>query len=96
MILRRPKIDWIMGTGQNRTHMIYVTTDLKQIYTTNVSFGHGEHPGESGAAADGPAAGNAAAGRVVRSASGAAARGNASAHGLESDRDSGGQRRRGI
>jgi YVTN family beta-propeller protein len=29
-------IDWIMGTGQNRTHMIYVTADEKQIYTTNV------------------------------------------------------------
>ena len=31
------KIDWIMGTGQNRTHMIYVTSDQKQIYTTNVA-----------------------------------------------------------
>ena len=31
------KIDWIMGTGQNRTHMIYVAPDEKQIYTTNVS-----------------------------------------------------------
>jgi YVTN family beta-propeller protein len=31
------KIDWIMGTGQNRTHMIYVTPDQKYIYTTNVS-----------------------------------------------------------
>jgi YVTN family beta-propeller protein len=31
------KIDWIMGTGQNRTHMIYVTPDEKKIYTTNVS-----------------------------------------------------------
>src|SRR6202046_5168816 len=31
------KIDWIMGTGQNRTHMIDVTPDEKQIYTTNVS-----------------------------------------------------------
>jgi YVTN family beta-propeller protein len=31
------KIDWIMGTGQNRTHMIDVTTDQKQVYTTNVS-----------------------------------------------------------
>ena len=31
------KVDWIMGSGQNRTHMIYVTTDEKQIYTTNVS-----------------------------------------------------------
>jgi YVTN family beta-propeller protein len=33
------KIDWIMGTGQNRTHMLYVTSDQKQIYTTNVSSG---------------------------------------------------------
>jgi len=31
------KVDWIMGTGQNRTHMIYVAPDLKHIYTTNVS-----------------------------------------------------------
>jgi DNA-binding beta-propeller fold protein YncE len=31
------KIDWIMGTGQNRTHMLYVTSDQKLIYTTNVS-----------------------------------------------------------
>jgi YVTN family beta-propeller protein len=31
------KVDWVMGTGQNRTHMIYVTPDLKQIYTTNVA-----------------------------------------------------------
>jgi YVTN family beta-propeller protein len=33
------KVDWIMGTGQNRTHMIYVTPDEKKIYTTNVSSG---------------------------------------------------------
>jgi YVTN family beta-propeller protein len=31
------KIDWIMGTGQNRTHMIYVFPDVKRILTTNVS-----------------------------------------------------------
>jgi len=31
------RIDWVMGTGQNRTHMIYVTPDEKQIYTTNVA-----------------------------------------------------------
>jgi YVTN family beta-propeller protein len=31
------KIDWIMGTGQDRTHMLYVTGDLKKIYTTNIS-----------------------------------------------------------
>jgi YVTN family beta-propeller protein len=33
------KIDWIMGTGQNRTHMIHVSPDQKHIYTTNVSSG---------------------------------------------------------
>ncbi len=31
------KINWIMGTGQNRTHMIYVFPDAKKILTTNVS-----------------------------------------------------------
>ncbi|MFZ0743980.1 MAG: cytochrome D1 domain-containing protein [Terracidiphilus sp.] len=31
------KVDWIMGTGQNRTHMIYVFADAKRILTTNVS-----------------------------------------------------------
>ncbi|MFI5159920.1 MAG: YncE family protein [Sphingobacteriales bacterium] len=31
------KFDWCMGTGQNRTHMVYVTQDLKRVYTTNVS-----------------------------------------------------------
>ena len=31
------KIDWIFGTGQNRTHMVYVMPDLKTIVTTNVS-----------------------------------------------------------
>ena len=31
------KIDWVLGTGQNRTHMIYVSEDLKRIVTSNVS-----------------------------------------------------------
>lgn len=31
------KVDWILGTGQNRTHMIYVFPDAKRIVTTNVS-----------------------------------------------------------
>jgi DNA-binding beta-propeller fold protein YncE len=31
--------DWSMGTGQDRTHMIYVTPDGKNVYTTNVSSG---------------------------------------------------------
>lgn len=33
------KLDWSMGTGEDRTHMIYVTADGKKIYTTNVSSG---------------------------------------------------------
>jgi DNA-binding beta-propeller fold protein YncE len=33
------KVDWILGTGQNRTHMIYVSDDMQQIVTTNVSSG---------------------------------------------------------
>ncbi|HEX5154301.1 MAG TPA: YncE family protein [Parafilimonas sp.] len=33
------KLDWSMGTGQDRTHMIYVTANAKKIYTTNVSSG---------------------------------------------------------
>jgi len=33
------KIDFILGTGQNRTHMIFVFDDLKHIVTSNVSSG---------------------------------------------------------
>jgi YVTN family beta-propeller protein len=32
-------VDWILGTGQNRTHMIHVSSDTKTIITTNVSSG---------------------------------------------------------
>jgi YVTN family beta-propeller protein len=31
------QIDWIMGTGQNRTHMLYVFPDVQRILTTNVN-----------------------------------------------------------
>src|SRR5580700_9762092 len=31
------KIDWVLGTGQNRTHMIFVSEDLKRMVTSNVS-----------------------------------------------------------
>ena len=31
--------DWAMGTGQERTHMLYVTSDQKKVYTTNVASG---------------------------------------------------------
>jgi YVTN family beta-propeller protein len=33
------RVDLILGTGQNRTHMIYVAQDLSRIFTTNVSSG---------------------------------------------------------
>ena len=33
------KVDWIMGTGQNRTHMLHVFADLQRIVTTNVASG---------------------------------------------------------
>jgi YVTN family beta-propeller protein len=33
------KVDWILGTGQNRTHMVYVSDDQQRIITTNVSSG---------------------------------------------------------
>lgn len=31
------KFDWAMGTGEDRTHMIYVSRDGKKVYTTNVN-----------------------------------------------------------
>ncbi|MBV9303748.1 MAG: YncE family protein [Acidobacteriaceae bacterium] len=33
------KVDWVLGTGQDRTHMIFVSDDLKRIIITNVSSG---------------------------------------------------------
>jgi YVTN family beta-propeller protein len=33
------KVDWIMGTGQNRTHMVEVTKDGQHLYTTNTVGG---------------------------------------------------------
>ncbi|MEO5562484.1 MAG: YncE family protein [Chitinophagaceae bacterium] len=33
------KIDWSMGTGQDRTHMLYVTPDANFIYTININSG---------------------------------------------------------
>ncbi|MGA2389566.1 MAG: YncE family protein [Candidatus Sulfotelmatobacter sp.] len=49
------QVDWILGTGQNRTHMIYVSPDMNRIVTTNVSSGTvsiiektSGHPGPGG------------------------------------------------
>ena len=33
------KVDWVIGTGQNRTHMLYVLPGAKRIVTTNVNSG---------------------------------------------------------
>ena len=33
------KVDWVMGTGQNRTHMLYVFPGGRRIVTTNVNSG---------------------------------------------------------
>ena len=33
------RVDWILGTGQNRTHMVNVRRDLSRIVTTNVASG---------------------------------------------------------
>ena len=44
------QVNWIMGTGQNRTHMIYVFPDAQKIVTTNVNSAtvtileHTDHP----------------------------------------------------
>lgn len=31
------KVDWVLGTGQDRTHMIFVSADLKHIVTSNIA-----------------------------------------------------------
>jgi YVTN family beta-propeller protein len=33
------RVDTVIGTGQNRTHMVWVTPDQKRVITTNVSSG---------------------------------------------------------
>ena len=31
------KVDWILGTGQNRTHMVWASADMKWLVTSNIS-----------------------------------------------------------
>jgi len=31
------KVDWVLGTGQDRTHMVWVSRDMKTVITSNVS-----------------------------------------------------------
>lgn len=35
----KDKIDWVLGIGQNRTHMLYVFPDARRIVMTNVNSG---------------------------------------------------------
>src|SRR5579872_362118 len=51
------KVDWILGTGQNRTHMILVSGDMKRIITTNVSSGSVSIIEKTAGRAGGPPAG---------------------------------------
>jgi YVTN family beta-propeller protein len=34
---RRGRVDWVLGTGQDRTHMVAVSRDGRKVYTTNVN-----------------------------------------------------------
>ena len=68
------KIDWIIGTGQDRTHMVLVSKDLKTIFTSNVSsstisvieqsqMGGRGRPGGRGPSLQGSGGGPGASGR---------------------------------
>jgi YVTN family beta-propeller protein len=52
------RVDWIMGTGQNGTHMIYVSPDPNQIVTTNVSSASASIFEKIGSGATGPSSGD--------------------------------------
>ena len=56
------KVDWVMGTGQNRTHMIYVFPGREKDFDDECELGHGNHSGAYGWAggdAAGPTPGRA-------------------------------------
>jgi DNA-binding beta-propeller fold protein YncE len=82
------KIDWVMGTGQNRTHMIYVTPDQNKIYTTNVSSATVSILEKDRASAHGAAARNAAGAEWSAAGWTPSRRSKGPAHGLESIRHS--------
>jgi YVTN family beta-propeller protein len=62
------KIDWAIGTGQNRTHMVTVSKDLKTVFTSNVSSGTisiiAQGPVQGGPPPRGPGRGPSPAGRA--------------------------------
>lgn len=52
------RLDWILGIGQNRTHMIYVSSDPSRIVTTNVDSGTVSIIDKIGSGATGPSSGD--------------------------------------
>jgi len=52
------RVDWIMGTGQNGTHLICVSRDPTQIVTTNVSSASVSIIEKIGSGATGPSSGD--------------------------------------
>ena len=65
------KIDWVMGTGQNRTHMVIVSKDLKTVFTSNVSSATVSMIEQGVAPGPGPGPGRGPGGRVGPGAPGA-------------------------
>ncbi len=71
------KVDWVLGTGQDRTHMIFVFPDLQRIVTSNVNSatmslierkasagGPGPPPGMNGPRPGGPPPGGGGPPRI--------------------------------
>jgi YVTN family beta-propeller protein len=58
-------VDWVLGTGQDRTHMIYVFADLNRVVTSNVNSAtmtlieKGNGPARPGMPSGGPMGGGA-------------------------------------
>ncbi len=48
------KLDWVLGTGQNRTHMIFVSENMKRILVTNTVSGTVSIIDKTAAHASGP------------------------------------------
>jgi YVTN family beta-propeller protein len=65
------KIDWVIGTGQNRTHMVTVSKDLKTVFTSNVSSATISIIEQGAAQGPGPGRGPGGPGRGAPGAPGA-------------------------
>jgi len=70
--LAAKRIDWLMGSGQSRTHMVIATADGSKVFTTNIGSatvsifepaGGGNRGGGAPSRAGGPPPGGAAPGR---------------------------------